>query len=175
MHVTEYTAQALALLQPIAYDRAYLIPMIVGEVGELFGQRAKAVWHQWPTERLQAELVSEFGDVAWGTAILMQLEGTDLTKVEFANHTSIPKRGMYGSTVDPWQQLQVRAGDLYLYYSEEASHTWLRGAAQQMWLALQTYCQEVTGVPFEEVLQANLDKLAGRVQRGTLVGSGDHR
>jgi len=57
MNLHEYTVQAEATAQPAAHDRAYLIPMIVGEVGELFGQRAKAVWHGWAPERLQAELV----------------------------------------------------------------------------------------------------------------------
>ena len=180
MNVLEYTKAAQATAMPTAYDRSYLIPKIVGEVGELFGHRAKAVWHGWHPDRLAGELISEYGDIAWGTAILMQLEGTDLAKVDFENATAVTRShgsSMWVSTSvpDPWQQLQSRAGDLYLYYTQEETHTWLRGASQQMWLALQTHCQAITGATFEDVLQHNLAKLAGRVQRGTLVGQGDHR
>lgn len=179
MHVAEYTQRAEATAQPAAYDREYLIPMIVGETGELFGQRAKAVWHGWDWPRLHTELVSELGDIAWGTAILMKLEGTDFTKVTFEGHTSRPHahtQATWGAgTVDPWQQLLVRANDLHLYYTQPETHCYLRGAAQQLWLALQTHCLAITGDSFDDVLQYNLAKLASRAARGTLVGSGDHR
>lgn len=180
MNVLDYTQEAASTAQSAAYDRAYLIPMIVGEVGELFGQRAKAVWHGWDKERLTDELVLEYGDICWGTAILMLLEGTDHSKVDFTKVTALPHRGgvntlWAGNQPDPWQQLLARSTDLYLYYTQEETHSYLRGAAQQLWLALQTHCQVITGHPFDDVLTANLAKLASRAARGTLVGRGDHR
>ena len=173
MNLHEYTVQAEATAQPAAYDRAYLIPMIVGEVGELFGQRAKAVWHGWAPERLQAELVSEYGDIAWGCAILMKLEGTNPEQVTFRDMSYRGAR--FTGLVDPWQQVMSKAHDVYLFSLEDATSSYVRGAAQQLWLALGTYCQDITGKSFDDVLFNNLTKLAGRVQRGTLVGSGDHR
>lgn len=173
MNLHEYLPQAEATAQPAAYDRAYLIPMIVGETGELFGQRAKAVWHGWTPERLQAELVSEYGDIAWGTAILMKLEGTNPEQVTFRDMTH--RAAPWSKTVDPWQQVLSKSHDVYLFSLEDATSSFVRGAAQQLWLALAHYSYEITGASFDEVLQNNLTKLAGRVQRGTLVGSGDHR
>jgi len=174
MNVTEYTAQASSLLMPIANDRAYLIPMIVGETGELFGQRAKAVWHQWTPERLQLELVSEYGDIAWGTAILMQLEGSNLTRFA-ADHPMTGTRDPLTGVRNPWQTLLNRANDLHYWYTERETHGYIRGTAEAMWVALEVHCQAITGVSFEEVLNKNLAKLHSRAERGTLIGSGDHR
>jgi len=42
-----------------------------------------------------------------------------------------------------------------------------------MW-QLSACCTEL-GVTLEEVQQVNLDKLGGRVDRGTIIGSGDNR
>jgi len=170
--LSNYQARAAATAQPAAYDHAYLIPMIVGEVGELFGQRAKAVWHGWDAERIQKELVSEFGDVCWGTAILLDMEGHNSlqgSRLRQAGPT------VWGREPDPWAQLQQRAGWLYRFHTQQETHQFIVGEAKQLWLLLEAYCEEITGVPFNQVLDANIDKLVGRVARGTLVGQGDHR
>lgn len=173
MNLSEYQAAAATTAQPKAYDHDYLIPMIVGEVGELLGQRAKSVWHGWTPERLQTELVSEYGDVCWGTAILLALEDVHDTK-GFALR-ELPPVTVWGHKPDVWHQLIRHAESLYLFYTQKETHCYIVGEAKLLWLALERHCQAITGLPFEEVQQANLRKLAGRVERGTLVGSGDHR
>lgn len=166
MELKEYQARAAVTAQPAAYQHHYLVPMIVGEVGELFGQRAKAVWHGWDDNRLRQELVSEYGDIAWGTAILLRMEGVSVVDSMYA------PRPPYGN---PWQALVSSANDLHLFYSSAETTRWVSSEAQRLWLALQKHCQAITGHSWDTVLQANLAKLAGRVQRGTLVGQGDHR
>lgn len=174
MNLSEYQAAALTTAQPKAFSLDYLVPMIVGEVGELFGQKAKAHWHGWSADKLQAELVSEYGDVAWGTAILLHTKGVDNVDYDQLS-VAINGKTRWGNPRDPWHMLVQRSMYLHAWYTEEETHSYLRGEAQQLWVALHHHCESITGVPFGAVLQANLAKLAGRVQRGTLVGSGDHR
>lgn len=171
MKLADYQSKALRTAQPRAFDNDYLIPMIVGEVGELLGQRAKAHWHGWSPARLREELVSEYGDVAWGTAVLLHVEGSSDIKVK---PREIPLT-VFGHRPDPWYALVVRASYLYQFYTQEETHCYIRGEAQQLWLKLEHHCEAITGVPFDEVLNANLHKLASRAARGVLVGSGDHR
>lgn len=168
MKLSEYQTAALVTAQPRAFDLQYLVPMIVGEIGELFGQKAKSHWHGWEYSKLQEELVSEYGDVAWGTAILLhvaKVDDIDLDKFRKSENTE-------------WQQLLSRAHYLHMFYSSTVppqTLEWVSEEAQLLWLTLERHCSEVTGVPFETVLQANLKKLADRAARGVLQGQGDHR
>lgn len=172
MELKEYQAAAASTAQPAAYDHAYLIPGIVGEVGELFGQRAKAVWHGWTTDKLRQELVSEYGDIAWMTAILLRMEG-----VTNLQHARLREQALtvWGRPPSPWHPLLQKAVNLHHFHYEPETQQYIAGEAQQLWLALKEHSVAITGSGFHLVLQHNLDKLAGRVARGTLVGSGDHR
>lgn len=172
MRLAQYQSAAAATAQPAAYQYDYLVPMIVGEVGELFGQRAKSVWHGWTREKLQAELVSEYGDIAWGTAILLKMEGVEFFRAQLRQG---PATTVWGNEPSPWQPLANKAANLFHFYTQEETHQYIRGEAQQMWLTLESSCKAVTGTDFNTVLERNLLKLQGRVARGTLVGSGDHR
>lgn len=169
--LANYQARAAATAQPAAYAYEYLVPMIVGEVGELFGQRAKAVWHGWDVDRLTTELVSEFGDVCWGTAILLEMEGVR----SISGDVLLPGRSLWGAELDPWQTLLQKATNLHMLYVGGDSRKHLQGQAQQMWMTLEKTCGRITGRTFDQVLDANIAKLASRAARGTLVGSGDHR
>lgn len=171
MDLHEYQVLAARTAQPAAYDRAYLIPMIVGETGELFGQRAKSVWHGWPEDRLQAELVAEYGDIAWGTAILLDLEGVR----DLSGYLPRPGRTIWGEQLDPWHVLLQKASAVHLFSTQADTNRFVSSEAAQLWLCLQTYCEQVTGSDWTTVLQANLDKLASRAARGVLQGAGDHR
>jgi NTP pyrophosphatase (non-canonical NTP hydrolase) len=88
MKLSEYQSAALSTAMEKAFSLDYLVPMIIGELGELSGQKAKAHWHGWPAEKLEVELVSEYGDVCWGTAILLHMaEVSDLTSGRFPTAT----------------------------------------------------------------------------------------
>ncbi len=173
MDLHKYQAAAAATAAPEAFTLEYLIPGIVGEVGELFGQKAKAHWHGWSPARLKGELISEFGDICWMTAILLKTQGTH--HMTFSSDRGATGLTRWGNKPDAWHVLLQRAMYLNQWHTEVETHSYLKGEAQQMWLALHTLCQAITGASFEEVLATNLRKLAGRVERGTLVGAGDHR
>jgi hypothetical protein len=174
MELMDYQAAAAATAAPEAFSLDYLIPGIVGEVGELFGQKAKAHWHGWTPERLQAELISEYWDICWMTAILLSTENVHhLTYKQDRMEEFVLTR--WGNKRDSWHILLQRAQYLHQWSTEKETLSYIRGEAQQMWVALHQYCWDITGASFDHVLNANLMKLAGRVQRGTLVGQGDHR
>lgn len=158
-----YQVIAASTAEAAAYSLDYLIPGIVGEVGELFGQKAKAHWHGWKADKLQTELVSEYGDVAWMTAILLQAH--DVHEVgPFSTRDSI----------DQAHLLLMRSTGLHLYYSQGMTD-YIAEAAARLWAALEHCCESVVGVPFAEVLAYNEKKLADRAARGVLKGAGDHR
>lgn len=171
MKLADYQREAARTAQPAAYDRDYLVPMIVGELGELFGQRAKSVWHGWSPARLKAELTLEYGDIAWGTAILLDLEGwADVDGV-----VPQPSRSVWGTHLDPWHQLLNKATGLHLFYTSPDNTRFLPQEARVLWVLLERHCEAITGSTWDEVLQANLAKLASRAARGVLQGAGDHR
>lgn len=163
----DYLAQALVTADPKAFQHSYLIPGIVGEVGELFGQHAKSVWHGWSGKALQKELISEYGDIAWMTAVLIHTEadkGTELGSLVF------------NSRMDdqPMHLLLMRATALNLYYTQGHSD-YIAEEACRIWSALAEKCEAIVGVPFQAVLDANVKKLSDRAARGVLKGQGDNR
>lgn len=171
MELAEYQELAAATAQPRAYDLEYLIPMIAGETGELFGQRAKGFWHGWPTTKLQDELVREYGDIAWGTAILLKVEG--ITQVP--TYQPVAPASMWGKPPAPMLALITRAANLVAFYEEPQLRHLIPSEAERLWAQLAYHCSTVTGAHFDIVLQTNLAKLASRAKRGVLQGQGDHR
>lgn len=172
MNLKDYQTAALSTAMPRAFDHKYLVPMIVGEIGELFGQKAKAHWHGWSEDQLKVELVSEYGDVCWGTAILLHTLNVDELDPIFDKDSSTA-RAMRRR--QPEQTLLSHGSYLWQWYSEEETQPYIKGEAMEMWAILEAFCEEITGVPFETVLQANLEKLRSRAERNVLIGSGDHR
>lgn len=172
MDFNTYQKAAGSTAQEKAFSLDYLIPMIVGETGELFGQRAKSHWHGWSADKLQVELVSEYGDICWGVAIFLGTQG-----VHILPPLPVTAKNSYGALEadNPWQALLSRACYLNMWYTDDTTLSYLKAEAISLWYALERNAEAITGMPFGTVLQANLTKLAGRVARGTLVGSGDHR
>lgn len=162
MDLFEYQPLALKTALPTALNPDYLVPMIVGEIGEVFGKKAKAVRDGWSAERLGKELISEYGDVCWGTAVLLSQFGIDkVSQVALYDNAEL--------------DLLDRSGRLYAAHCDDTEPTWLDEAAERMWFTLATHCRAITGADFDVVLQANVAKLADRAGRGTLQGSGDAR
>ena len=172
LDLAAYQARATATAEDEAYQLEYLIPGIMGEVGELFGHRAKAVWHGYTKGQLKEELVSEYGDIAWMTAVLLHRENVSALDPELVKAT---QSHPWATKVDPWLSLANRASQLYTMWVEGYDGPRLVDSAVSLWLALEFRSSAITGAAFNDVLQANLDKLADRASRGVLRGNGDHR
>lgn len=177
LSLRDYQDLALKTAEPRAFQIDYLVPGIVGEIGELFGQKAKSFWHGWTPERLQEELVSEYGDICWMTATLLYTRGVDQLNPSFPDTTTGVLRW---GTVTPELSLLSLSHQLYTVASVRddavtASDQWLEEVAERLWRQLRASATAVTGVQFQDILRANLQKLADRAARGVLRGSGDHR
>lgn len=160
-----YTENVLNTAEPAAFDHLYLVPGIVGEVGEMFGHRAKAFWHGKPQAELEAELKLELGDVAWMTALLISTQ---------------PDRGVpnidggEAKNGQEWSGLLTLVEELLYQFSHQRRDRTL-AFADRLWAYIRLHAQALTGHSFQEVLDANIQKLADRAARNVLRGSGDHR
>lgn len=168
MNFTEYQERALETALPTALTPDYLVPMIVGEIGELFGKIAKARRDSWDTARTSLELAKEYGDVCWGVAVLLWAYDAQPPEGTFG----AGKRDMPDDIHEALCMLNHTALELYARRTrpENALFT-----ARILWTLLYLFCELVTGHSFDEVLQMNLTKLTSRKERGVIEGSGDNR
>ena len=170
-----YQQRAAATAEPRAYDLEYLVPGIIGEVGELFGQRAKAHWHGWMPGKLGEQIVKEYGDICWMTALLLHTRGIDYLDPAYP-----AAGGVRWGRMNPNHALLSASQNVHLQWLMEEegisdSEKWMDESVSRLWRVLRAHCQDITGLPFQDVLQANLEKLASRAARGVLRGSGDDR
>lgn len=164
MKFKKYQAKALETALPTALDPSYLVPMIVGEIGECFGKVAKAVRDEWSEERLNEELAKECGGVCWGVALL-------------AKHYGLTKMDRWGTDY----RLQTREESLHFLLADVSALERItrgggasgRSQVRHLWLNLEDNCELLTGRSFDEVLKMNLVKLADRKVRNVISGSGD--
>jgi len=174
---SDYVLAARETADPEAFELEYLIPGIIGEVGELFGQRAKAHWHGKPDFELAKELRNELGDVAWMTAILLDRYGVREIPDEQYEKLDRP----YASAIPVSSLLLARIESLHAAYLAslglpDLGARLIPSSAVELWALIEKRAEQITdGYPFEDVLAANLRKLADRKARGVLKGSGDHR
>lgn len=170
MELSEYQQHALKTALPTSLNLDYLVPMIIGEIGELFGQKAKAVRDTWAPDDLQKMLISEYGDIAWGTAILLNHFGIHEVPDSAFHRTPHP--------TNPWTDLLAWTQTIYISHEDferTPNPQWLDYTAENFWATLKFRCKKITGREFDMVLSSNVDKLARRAQAGTVSGSGDLR
>lgn len=161
-----YLVEVLKTAQPEAFDLRYLVPGIVGEVGEMFGHKAKAFWHGKPEAELNNELSYELGDVAWMTALLLHTWGE-----RGVPNVETPLVGQHG---DDWRALLFLTESLHHYWT--GGHKAMMGhTAEKLWVFMADNAVALTGHDFQAVLDRNVAKLADRAARGKLKGNGDHR
>lgn len=187
----DYIEAAKATAQPEAYDYNYLIPGLLGEVGEVYGQIAKNQWHGWDEEKFETELVAEYGDICWMTAILMdhrfEMDTYDL-EVEDAPTEFAPFIGMQviGERVnklvealnwesDAGQKVQDFPHSNQALTLLESLDNYTDEMLVKLWAYLVVYAPVVTGSEIQKSLDYNAEKLASRKARGVLRGAGDHR
>ena len=147
MNLTDYTPAALATCEDSSRDLKYLIPGLIGEVGELFGEVARVQRLGQPRTE---QIIDEYGDIAWMTAVLL-------------DHLGVGEVSPMGGL----RYVQGREAALELILARAAAvhrsgSDVLPGRAAALWSTLADHAEAVTGVSFDEVLSANLEKLAAR-------------
>ena len=162
--LAEYQVNALRTAMSEAHDHAYLLPSIVGEVGELFGKKGKAVRDHWSKERLENELAAEYGDICWMAAVLLNLHDVHEIPEGYRDRRELE--------AEPWLMLLEAATALY---EAPMFGNSVRRNAILLWIELEEHCSAITGHTFDEVLNLNTKKLLDRQSRGVLTGSGDNR
>lgn len=155
MNLDDYTPQATATAEPRAYDLEYLLPGIIGEVGEFFSEFAKQHWHE--TDR-SATIVDEYGDIAWLTAVLLSRLGVDQTMVD-----QMTDLRSYDDHAAALEVLLARASSVYR--SEEAH---LPARAANLWATLAQHSEVLANASFDDVLSRNIQKLAERTAKDEL-------
>lgn len=162
--LAEYQKLALQTAMPEAFLPSYLVPSIVGEVGELFGKRGKAVRDHWEPQRLSDELAAEYGDVLWMNVILLHVE--EVSEVSLPAETRKHR--------DPWYDLLDVSQWLYEEHTQTVQPQ-LKRPAVLLWRTLARNCESITGHTLDQVQDMNIEKLLSRQARGVLTGSGDNR
>lgn len=186
-----YIETAKATAQPEAYSYDYLIPGLLGEVGEVYGQIAKNHWHGWTAEKFETELVAEYGDICWMTAILMdhrfEMDTYDLESegapTEFAPFIGMQVIGERVNKLVEALNWEAEAAQLvqevpdsqHALDSLESLGQYTDEMILKLWAHLVIYAPVVTGHPLQKSLDYNAEKLASRAARGVLRGAGDHR
>lgn len=159
MNLDTYTPAATATAEPRAYDLEYLLPGIIGEVGELFSEFAKQHWHE--TDR-SATIVDEYGDIAWLTAVLLSNYSIGEAELEY-----VTKRyGSQSSVLDHEGALELILARASSVYRSIPSQLPMRAA--MLWSSLSDQSETLTGTSFSDVLQGNIAKLAERSANGEL-------
>lgn len=139
MNLEAYSRQVIALASPRTLDLEYLLPAIIGDVGNLIGTVADR-WAQ--RQAFDEEIISAYQDLACDTAVLLHRDRiTDVSDV-----TSL----RYVEDFDAALELILaRATSVYRSGADT------RGArAAGLWVCLADHCETITGKSFAEVLNA---------------------
>lgn len=176
MTLAEYQTHVLSTALPTAFSAGYLVPGIISEVGEVYGKFAKAHRDRWaltkPAGYLAEELAKEYGDICWGTALLLHMQGLDTVPARLAERAPQFMDECLAST-SPDIALRIILGNAI----DLGSFTSLAedDAAAILWERLRLFAPLVTGKSFDYILGMNVVKLADRKARNVLEGSGDER
>lgn len=165
MKLSDYQARALETALPTALTPEYLNPALLSEVYELgaqvFGDTAKMIRDQkLDNTKSYNATVKEYGDVAWVTAIALHVQG--VKEVSGWDEPVGEDFHDFTNRLIMKAQIAVESDDTF--------------QLAQIWQMLKAHSGILLAdMDFDEVLEANLAKLADRKQRGVIGGSGDER
>lgn len=134
-----------------AYHLGYLVPGIMGDVGDLFALRANAALREQDVSGEAA--VEMYGELAWKTAILLDSYGIDEVEAEITE----AMQHQWAGQISGWLSLANRAQLTAAMWLEDRPHL-IPGSAQRLWVSCRMRAEEVTGVDFDTILQTHLDK-----------------
>lgn len=168
MNLADYQTKARSTAVPLAYEYRYLMPGLLGELGELTGRQAKGFWKgDVGTAAYLVDIAYEYGDIAWMTAILLSKQ-----HIHGRDAWGHPYGSAARGNMTPLGEIAFEVSVMFTQYS--AGPCFFIDA-RPLWDLLERHCEAITGRSFSEVLEMNLSKLASRAARGVLIGNGDHR
>jgi NTP pyrophosphatase (non-canonical NTP hydrolase) len=150
---------------PAAYGKQYARLGLFGEAGEIANQVKKILRDDEGilTSERETKLADELGDVFWYATRLAHEHGVLLGVMT-------PSPATPGETLyDAVDRLGVTIGVINSMLDELTEDVF-----SDLLADLYSLCTRLGTTP-EDVMQANVDKLMGRRERGTLQGSGDGR
>lgn len=170
MKLSDYQARALETALPTALNWDYITNNLLAETYEfaakVYGGKAKKIRDGKDPDT--AALVAELGDIAWHVAVGLSLYEVD----------SVGKYSSFCSIDTPEKLAESLLEDVNQAYlqsfhedEEWEGIDWL----ESVWSMLESFTHPALGMSFDEVLEANLAKLADRKDRGVIGGSGDER
>lgn len=166
---------------PDVHSVRYCALGLFGEAGEI-ANKVKKIWRDDAgllTEDRKAQLRDELGDVLWYATRYAHHRGfvVGTFTIELGSYSVIfgdeyPATDIFTAT----ERLSIMAGicvaaAIATRPMDEEEIKDLVGALLNTIAELADYL----GTDLEDVAQANVDKLTGRVERGTLSGAGDNR
>jgi hypothetical protein len=152
---------ALTAVYPPDNEREYLALGLLAEVGELAGVLAKH--YRGDGGDLREKVLKEAGDVAWFVAQICRCTHTPFCDP----HTHLRYDALTDLPINAMREATALAAALL-----DGAPVQKHSQALLIWLRLLVIRFDLT---MDEVMQANLRKLADRQARGVLMGNGDER
>lgn len=175
--LAEYQRRAGETQTESARSAEYLMPGLIAEAGEIMGAYAKMIRDHGGqlTDAARELFKKEAGDVCW--FIFREAERAGFSIADWDTDVSDQPAPLY--------ELCRKLVQATLSYEESwrsdilrTSQDWLN-TVTEMELQCIWFCTKriirACGLTVDEVLQANLEKLADRKRRGVISGSGDKR
>lgn len=178
MKITDYEKHA-ASTAVYPDNSVYPYLGLLEEVGEVAGVLAKAERDnngQLDAARRE-QLFKECGDLVWMLAAVARAAGeslaAELERDEFRHSSSMNKYD--ADPPEAWVgKLAQYAADLLRHWTNDVLGEWQLPVAGSAFIVWERLCFQLDFEP-EDVARANLEKLAGRAERGVLQGAGDGR
>ncbi len=159
INIKNYPAEAMKYLLDTCENWEYANWGLLGELGEVASLIAKAKRKGVDVDK--AKLMLEIGDCFWFIALYAHLSNHTERFEErvgfFNNKDIVIGEWTNGFRVD----VPNENSDMYYVYTTTVA---------ELFSLLKQY-----DIAIEDCLQANIDKLADRKERGVIIGDGDHR
>lgn len=147
-----YQRRAWKLAEGRAVELDYLIPGLVGKVGELFAHRSRAHRDDDPFREVAPRYVLAYGAAAWMTATALRAYGV-VALPRWAKDSA--RQQLQHRRPDPGADLLADVTAAYTAWSDDVGEE-LVEELTRTWVTLQASCAPITGRAFPDVLDENL-------------------
>jgi len=167
---TEYIAKIKEfVVVPEEHMEAYLTTLLASEAGECIGLYGKSLRGDFPdlnnpkhSGAYLDQMLKELGDVCFGLCLLADMFSTVLN----TDQEEMDDEDSALSSLFSW------ANDVLGYQYNGGRYGSKRRSIEECWECFLGVI-DFYGFTLEQVMQANIDKLAARKAKGTIMGSGE--